>query len=137
MKIYLFVGLFLFSTLPSFASESWRLCSRVKNGTEFSMLNYKMDLTLEANYVSGSGGCNHYGGEVAHKSDLLFENIRITQKACLREDGQYDLDLMEAEEYFLSVLSSAQRMTMNDGDLRIFNGDGDELRFAPEGSCQR
>jgi heat shock protein HslJ len=88
------------------------------------------------NHISGSGGRNHYVDELARNSDILFENIRSTTKACLREDGHYDIDLMEAEQYFLSVLSSAKSVTTNEGELRIFNSYGDELRFAPEGGCR-
>lgn len=136
MKIYWLLGLFLFSAVPSFAADSWRLCSRLENGTEFSMTQYKMTMSLKPDSVSGSGGCNHYTGKVSKAPGLLFETIMSTQMACLKEDGQYDFDLMEAEETFLSIMATANRMTRSDGGIQIFNGEGDELRFAPEGSCK-
>jgi heat shock protein HslJ len=100
------------------------------------MLHYQMTLSLGQDRISGSGGCNHYTGKISTTPGLLFENIMSGQMACLREDGKFDYDLMEAEENFISILSDANEMDERNDSLKIFSGSGDELRFAREGGCR-
>lgn len=136
MKLSLFSILALLFVAPAFAADPWRLCSRVEGGRETSMLQYEMTLKIEEDAVFGQGGCNSYGGEVVRDSEFLFQNIRMTQMACGDENGNYDEDLMNAEQLFVADLSRATAIIESGNGLKIETADQVELRFALEGQCR-
>lgn len=75
--------------------------------------------------VSGSGGCNTYFARYAAKGDALsiFE-MAFTEMACISPEG-----VMEQEQKFLSLLSTAQSFEASDTTLTIFCSGGKQLYF--------
>ncbi len=76
--------------------------------------------------VSGSSGCNSYGGVYTVRGDrLTTSDLSTTLMAC-PEPG-----VMDQEAAYVSILSSAQTFTLSDGQLLITGAGGDVLRFVP------
>lgn len=135
MKLYLAAAALLFAATPALA-DSWRLCSVSEAGREETRSQYQMTFNLEGTGVHGKAGCNNYSAELTNGGDQVFTEIRSTIMACLREDGSYHQELMDAEAQFLGILSRANTMVSNETALSISTNDGSELRFAREGACQ-
>ena len=80
--------------------------------------------------VSGSNGCNSYGGSYeTDGSSLSFGELAATMKACPPPAD-------EVERAFMSQLEAASEWRTEDDELILGEGDG-ELRFraaSPEGS---
>ena len=75
--------------------------------------------------VSGSAGCNVYGGRYQIAGSMLsFSEIYFTEMACMSPVG-----VMEQEHEFLSLLSSAQSFQADDTTLTISCSDGQQLYF--------
>jgi len=79
----------------------------------------------EKSQVSGSTGCNIYGGSYQIVGNLLsFSEIYFTEMACILPEG-----IMQQEQEFLTLLSSAQSYQADDTTLTIFCSSGQELYF--------
>ena len=75
--------------------------------------------------VSGSAGCNIYGGRYQITGSMLsFSEIYFTEMACMSPEG-----VMEQEQEFLTLLSSAQSFQADDTTLTIFCSGGLQLYF--------
>ena len=101
---------------------SWELYAFRKSspieGTEFTA-------RFEAGQVSGSGGCNQYGGSYAVEGNrLTISELYSTEMACLEPEG-----LMEQEAYLLEFLGSAVTFSIDAGRLIILRPDGEVLTF--------
>jgi heat shock protein HslJ len=85
-----------------------------------------VDVTVSftATEVSGSGGCNLYGGTYELDGDALTigERLTSTLRACL-EEGR-----MEQESAYLAALASAERVSLEGDTLVIETGAG-ALRY--------
>lgn len=82
-------------------------------------------LQFENSQVSGTTGCNHYGGSFLVKGDTIqFEALFITEMACLDPEG-----LMEQEQVCLGLLRAANRFEINDLGLTLFTETGQNLIF--------
>ncbi len=79
--------------------------------------------------VSGSAGCNTYGGSYAVSGEkLAFEMLFSTEMACMEPDG-----VMAQESAYLEKLGSATGFRRESGGrLEIFSADGGSLSFAPQ-----
>jgi heat shock protein HslJ len=75
--------------------------------------------------ISGSAGCNTYGGRYQITGSMLtFSEIYSTDMACMSPVG-----VMEQEQEYLSLLSSAQSFQADDTTLTIFCSGGQQLYF--------
>ena len=75
--------------------------------------------------ISGSAGCNHFGGDYNINGDeILFESIYNTEMACMDPDG-----VMGQEKVYLETLSSAVRFTQTGKELVIFDNADGYLKF--------
>lgn len=73
-------------------------------------------LQFDDGQVSGTTGCNHYGGSYKVKGDAIqFEGIFSTEMACLDPDG-----LMDQERIYLELLGAADRYEMSEDLLKFF-----------------
>jgi heat shock protein HslJ len=90
-------------------------------------------ITLEFSddQISGSAGCNHYGGSyragenILHVSDLFW-----TEMGCLEPEG-----IMEQEQAYLAALNAAAKYQIGDGKLEIRDEAGAQvLVFVAPGS---
>ena len=110
--------------VASLDGTSWELYAFRKSspieGTEFT-------LRFEAGQVSGSGGCNHYGGSYEVEGNrLTITGLYSTEMACLEPEG-----LMEQEAFLLDFLGSAQTYSIDAERLFIVRPDGEMLTFDP------
>ena len=77
--------------------------------------------------VSGSAGCNHFGGGYRVKGEEIeFDSIYSTEMYCMDPEG-----IMDQEMKFLQLLSGAVRYTDTGDELLIYAGDGLSLKFQP------
>lgn len=87
--------------------------------------NRQPTLQFDNGQVSGSTGCNHYGGTYQVKGDVLrFEGLYNTEMACLEPAG-----LMEQESVYLSLLAQVDRFEVVDGVLRLYTQSQAALVF--------
>ena len=76
--------------------------------------------------VSGTTGCNHYGGGYqVSGSELRFDALFMTEMACMEPEG-----VMEQERDYLEMLGAAERFQVDDGVLTIFTSTQQALIFS-------
>ena len=82
------------------------------------------NITLQFNSndeeVNGSGGCNHYFGSYTINSrncELKISGLGATEMACL------DAALMQQEQKYFSLLQTAGKIEVKNGELRINCGN--------------
>ncbi|MGE5251859.1 MAG: META domain-containing protein [Bacteroidota bacterium] len=77
--------------------------------------------------VSGSGGCNSYGGSYTVNGDKIqIKQVVSTLMACA------DQGVMDQESAFVGALSKAKTFTITDGKLEIQTADGKTLAFSTQ-----
>jgi heat shock protein HslJ len=82
-------------------------------------------ITIEfaADQVSGSAGCNTYGGTYKTSGDSLsLIDLYATEMGCLEPAG-----ILEQESAYLSVLSSAATYQINGHTLEVFDETGTKI----------
>lgn len=73
-------------------------------------------LEFEGDQVSGTTGCNHYGGTYRIERDSIsFKGIFSTEMACLDPEG-----FMEQERIYLELLRVVDQFELNDGLLTFY-----------------
>jgi heat shock protein HslJ len=82
------------------------------------------NITLQFNSsdkeINGSGGCNHYFGSYTINSrncELKISGLGATEMACL------DAALMQQEQKYFSLLQTAGKIEVKNGELRINCGN--------------
>jgi heat shock protein HslJ len=81
-----------------------------------------------AGKISGSGGCNSYGGSYSlDGSSIQIKDLVSTLIACTDPQGA-----MDQESAFLSGLGSAQSYELSTDKLQILTSDGKTLVFVPQ-----
>ena len=79
----------------------------------------EITITFEGGEVSGSAGCNTYGGDYhAGKSDLSFGMIFSTLMACV------DSSVMDQEITYMAALDSVASYSITGDRLEMFDGAG-------------
>jgi len=82
-------------------------------------------LEFEADQVSGTTGCNHYGGTYQIDGDSIhFEGVFSTEMACLEPDG-----LMDQEQIFLELLRTADQFQLTEHELTFYAASNPILVF--------
>ena len=88
------------------------------------LLDYQPAMSFEDGRVGGNSSCNTYGGEYKVKGDNIeFGMLMSTMMACA------DNNAMKQEQEYLAFLSTIERWEMNNGQLFLFNPNGDALVF--------
>jgi len=84
----------------------------------------KITIRFEDGQVSGTAGCNSYGGEYqVNGKQIKFNQMASTLMACV------DQSMMEQESTYLKFLGEAQRFELANGQLQIYRSDGEALTF--------
>jgi heat shock protein HslJ len=106
------------------------------DGTSWVLMGYGFAAVLpgteitakfEDGEVSGSSGCNTYGGSYEVKGETIsFKDIFMTEMACLDPEG-----VMQQEQTYLEYLSGAQTFQVSPGQLQFTRADGETLTFIP------
>lgn len=84
-------------------------------------------MELEGGQVSGTTGCNHYGGSYQITGDAIsFEDFYRTEIGCTEPEG-----VMDQERIYLDLLRSADRFVLSESEdvLTIFAGEHQILVF--------
>jgi heat shock protein HslJ len=114
------------SLVPGGALEgSWRLTSGTVDGQAIPLpAPVSISLKLAGTDVSGSSGCNSYGGSVQVDGDRIsFGSLSQTDIGCPEP-------LASAERLFMGALGRVERGTRDGATLRL-SGQGVDLAFAP------
>ncbi len=91
------------------------------------MAGSTITLTMENGEVSGTGGCNSYGGQVLLEGmQLSFSELYATEMFCMEPEG-----IMDQETTYHQTLSQIASFEIVDGSLALKNADGETtLLFA-------
>ena len=83
--------------------------------------NRPASIKFEAGRVSGSGGCNRFGGTYKLEGDQLsFSALVSTRMACAPE-------VMEKEQAYFDLLSRVRSVALAGHELELRDGDGKAL----------
>lgn len=75
--------------------------------------------------VSGSTGCNQYGGGYQIEGDeIILKDLYSTEMACMEPEG-----IMEQEQAYLELLRAAARFKVVEGVLTFYAGANPILIF--------
>jgi len=86
----------------------------------------------DADAVSGSAGCNLYGGKSLIRDGMMtIKDINQTAMACLTPG------VMEQESRYLDLLGKAQSWRVEGGKLTVTCGGGEVLVFSKDASAPR
>jgi heat shock protein HslJ len=111
----------LTSTKDRLDSTRWVLVSM---DGDADLIGNPPSAEFEDGKISGSTGCNSYQGSYQVQEDgLVMGPLVRTEMDCQDPKG-----VMEQEDRFLEILSSAESLTLNDGSLLI-SGGGFQLDF--------
>jgi putative lipoprotein len=103
---------------PALTGKSW---SAIEIGGA-SPAGAAPTLTIADGRVSGTGGCNTYGGEAQiNGAAVKFLGLIATEMACT------DAEAMETEQAFMDALSATARAEISEGELTFFSKDGEAL----------
>lgn len=95
-------------------------------GKAFPVEGRAITISFEDGQVSGSAGCNSFGGEYqVSGANIEFGMLMSTLMACA------DPAMMEQETAFMQFLGDAQRFEVADRQLQIYRSDGEALTFVP------
>jgi heat shock protein HslJ len=113
----------------SLEGTRWLLSSFSDGMTERSLITgSEISLELEGGELSGSAGCNSYGGSyTAGEGALDVGMLFNTEMACLEPEG-----LMDQESEYLSILGAATSFQIDGSTLRISTDDGLGLSYTAE-----
>jgi heat shock protein HslJ len=100
-------------TSPQLSGETWVLTTI---NDQQPINDHQLTLQFDAGQISGSTGCNHYGGTYQIAGDSIrFEGIYSTEMACLEPEG-----LMDQERAYLELLRVADQFELANGVLTLF-----------------
>ncbi|RJQ42383.1 MAG: META domain-containing protein [Anaerolineaceae bacterium] len=92
-----------------------------------SMKGTKVTVDFSDGQISGSAGCNSYGGSYKIKGEkITISSLVMTMMAC------QDTGVMEQEQTFIQYLQDAQTFKVNGEQLQIFSSDDKVLVFIPQ-----
>ena len=106
------------------------------DGTSWTLMAYRkskpipgttITATFEDGRIHGSAGCNSYSGSYKVSGDaIVVSDLAWTEMACLEPEG-----VMEQETLIMGFLADAQTFRFVDGQLQVFQSDGEALTFVP------
>jgi heat shock protein HslJ len=98
-------------------------------GTSSLIPGTEITLEWEGGEVSGSAGCNTYGGTYQLSGDSIsMSDLYNTEMACMEPEG-----VMDQEQDFLKLLRDARSFQIVDEHLQILTAEKEALTFAPAG----
>ena len=106
----------------SLAGTSWKA---VSVGGRSTVVDRPPTLTFDAAKVSGSGGCNQFGGDYAYADGrITFGELPMTLIGC-------DEPIGSLESEFLKVLGGGVTVTMDDAGQLLIEGPGGQALLVP------
>lgn len=105
------------------AGSSWTLIAfnNGQGGFTSVILNTEITAVFDEDAISGSGGCNTYGGGYTTTEDggIEFSELFSTERACLDPEG-----VMDQESRYLEALGLATSYSITGNTLEMFGDDG-------------
>ncbi len=102
--------------------RTWTLTEM--DGRSFSADKPNIEFDRDTKRVSGSGGCNRFGGTFAVDGSMMkISRIFSTKMACL------DAEVQQVETSFLQLLETTSRFEVQRNTLRLYAGDRAVLVF--------
>lgn len=108
-------------TIPRLEGQTWVRVMPLEGAAMVKPMEPAQTLAIRAGGVSGSTGCNGYGG-TADFHDGLFKlgPLRMSRRAC-------EAHVMEAEQDYMARLSSTAQWWVRGHDLYLANAQGTPL----------
>jgi heat shock protein HslJ len=105
---------------PTLAGTFWRLTEYGTPGELQAPIDqYQPTLSIAEGSLSGSTGCNTYGGEYRiEETTMTFGALAQTERACL-EDG-----VMQQESRYMELLRNVESFALADDTLTLTAPDG-------------
>ena len=104
------------------AGTSWKAVAVAGRST---VAGREPSLAFDANRVSGSGGCNQFGGEYHYDGGrLTFGEMPMTLIGCDEPIGSLETD-------FLKVLGGGVTVSIDDGGRLLLEGPGGQALLVP------
>ena len=104
------------------AGTSWKAVAVAGRST---VAGREPSLAFDANRVSGSGGCNQFGGEYDYDGGrLTFGEMPMTLMGCDEPIGSLETD-------FLKVLDGGVTVSIDDGGRLLLEGPGGQALLVP------
>jgi len=108
------------SSTTALENTAWELESL--NGNDV-LPGTTITIEFSGDQISGSAGCNHYGGSYqARESRLNVSDLFWTEMGCLEPEG-----ILEQEQAYLDALSAAARYQIDGEGLEIFDNAGTRI----------
>ncbi|MCE5208745.1 MAG: META domain-containing protein [Chloroflexi bacterium] len=121
LGIFILAGCSLAAGGDSLEGTSWTLTSLAGSP---SMESTTITVQFSNGEISGSSGCNSFGGTYDVKGNKLgTAELASTLMACT------DSGVMDQEQAFMAYLQDAQSFEVGEGQLKIITADGVELLF--------
>lgn len=112
----------------SLEGTQWLLTTVIEGETASSLLSgTTITLQLADNQISGSAGCNSYGGPFNLEGDTLTLGPLARTNMFCGDEG-----VMEQEDRFLDILSQATRLELAADQLTLHTADGRGLVFTAQ-----
>ena len=110
-------------SLPaSLAGTAWKAVSVVGQST---VAGREPTIAFEATKVSGSGGCNQFGGEYTYADGrLTFGEMPMTLMGC-------EEPISTIETAFMHVLAGGVTVELDDGNQLLIEGPGGQALLVP------
>jgi heat shock protein HslJ len=110
--------------IPTLAGTSWKAVSVAGRAT---VSGSEPTLAFDATKVTGSGGCNQFGGEYTFEGGrLTFGEMPMTLIGC-----EEPISTIEGE--FLKVLQGGVTVSVDDGGQILLEGPGGQALLVPAG----
>jgi heat shock protein HslJ len=108
---------------------SWALQTFIEGETATSLMaGTTVTLELNDGQITGSAGCNSYGGSYTlQEGEITFSDLFWTEMACLDPEG-----VMEQEQRYLSILNNVSTFDREASRLTLRTPDGRGLVFTPQ-----
>ena len=106
--------------VPDLDSTTWTMIA-VKD--QKALPTSVVFISFNGQDVSGSGGCNHFGGGVTKdmNGNMEFGMLFMTEMYCVKEG------ISDQEYVFLQALSEVNTYYVSGGNLMMENADGDVI----------
>ncbi len=96
------------------------------NGTQ-PMSDTSLTIEFIDKQISGSAGCNHFGGEYKLDGEKIqFISVYNTEMYCMEPEG-----IMDQEQVYLGALRAADRFSLTEEELVVFDTADRYLKFSP------
>jgi heat shock protein HslJ len=106
------------------AGTAWRV---VSVGGRQPVVTREPTVAFEASRVSGSGGCNSFGGSYRYEAGgaIRLEDLGMTAMACVERP------INDLEGAFMQALTSATLVSVDPSGLLVLSGSGGQIFLAP------